>query len=123
MGKILVIEDDETLRRMLCRALERAGHATLDAENGRAGVEVARREHPNVVITDIMMPEQDGIETIVELRRTEPSPWIIAISGMRALGFDPLVDALVIGADQVFKKPFDVTALVGAVDEMLERSG
>jgi len=120
VGKILVIDDDESLRRMLCRAITNAGHVALFAENGREGVEVARREEPHVVITDIVMPEQDGIETIVELRRTDPSPWIIAISGVRGLGFDPLVDALVLGADQVFAKPFDVHALLGAMEHMLE---
>ena len=121
MAKVLVIEDDETLRRMLCRAMRKAGHFTLDAENGRRGVEIAKREDPAVVITDIVMPEQDGIETIIELRRLNRTPAIIAISGVKGLGFDPLVDALIIGADQVFTKPLALDALLGAVDEMIAR--
>lgn len=80
MAKILVIDDDPEVRRLLARVLQGAGHTVHKAENGRKGIELFHRIHPALVITDIVMPDTDGIETIRELRgEASPLP-ILAIS-------------------------------------------
>jgi CheY-like chemotaxis protein len=94
MPTVLVIEDDDEMRQTICRALRRVGFDTVEAANGRDGIQLATSHQPALVITDIGMPGQDGIETIVELRRTGAGPLIIAMSGMTGrAGFDPLRDA------------------------------
>ena len=122
MAKVLVIDDDADLRRAICRGLRQAGHEPIEAGDGRAGLEAARREPVRLVITDIVMPDQDGIETIMELKGLDPSPAIIAMSGMSGGGgFTPLDDASLLGADAVFRKPFELTELVATAEKLLTR--
>jgi DNA-binding response OmpR family regulator len=120
MTKVLVIEDDEDLRLAICKRLKQAGYDALEAGDGRAGLELATREHPELVITDIIMPDRDGIEAIVELRGLAPSPAIIAMSGMTgARGYTPLDDASLLGADAVLKKPFEIDDLLAMAERLL----
>ena len=81
MARILVIDDDEQMRSLLCRILTHDGHDVFEADNGQTGIEIFDKEGADLVITDLVMPEKDGIETIVVLRRTFPALKIIAISG------------------------------------------
>ena len=81
MATVLVIEDDQEVREFLVAVLSRAGHTVSDACNGRDGVTMFRENPVQVVITDIIMPEKDGIETILDLRREHPQLKVIAISG------------------------------------------
>jgi CheY-like chemotaxis protein len=78
------VEDDEPLRSVLRQILERTGHEVAEAADGRAAMEIQRQKGADLVITDIIMPEVDGIETIMVLRREFPSVKIIAISGAAA---------------------------------------
>jgi DNA-binding NtrC family response regulator len=123
MARVLVIDDDDDTRRMLCEVLTRAGHEAVDAADGRAGVARYRESRADVVITDIFMPERDGLETIREIRREFLQVRIIAISGGgRWSNFDYLPSALMLGAWRTMDKPFSPTALLQAVAEALEEN-
>jgi CheY-like chemotaxis protein len=120
MAKVLVIDDDAGLRAVVCRGLRHVGHEVIDAVDGDAGLEAARRHHPRLVITDIVMPGRDGIETIVALAALDPRPVIIAVSGMTgADGFTPLDDARLLGADAVLRKPFVLAELLETAERLL----
>ena len=110
--KILIIDDDVLLRRTVARILVADGHDVVTAPDGTRGMELFHREEPAVVITDIVMPGQEGIETILALRRTEIPVKIIAISGR-----DPemLETAKLLGADDTIAKPFRAHELVERV--------
>ena len=105
--KVLVIDDDDRIRRMVARVLSADGHRVSCAADGAAGMVTFRREHPDAVVTDIIMPEKEGIETIVTIRRERPQTKIIAISGGGRLGdIELLRMARLLGADDVLPKPF-----------------
>ncbi|MBV8777668.1 MAG: response regulator [Alphaproteobacteria bacterium] len=111
--KILVIDDDEALRRTIAKILRADGHEVLAAENGKRGMTLFCNEQPQIVITDIIMPEQEGIETIVAMRRGNPGVRIIAISGGACAGeIDVLKMAQLLGADDVIEKPFRAADLL-----------
>lgn len=120
MAKILVIDDDPQVRHLLVLALNNAGHEAVSAENGAEGVRVYRVEPTDLVITDLIMPEKEGIETIVELRREFPGVRIIAISGGgRQSGVDFLPVAAKLGAVRTLHKPFTIKELYETVAEVL----
>ncbi len=110
--KILVIDDDVLLRRAVALTLVADGHDVVTAPDGVRGIELFRREQPDIVITDIVMPRQEGIETIMALRRTGIPVKIIAISGYDS---EMLETARLIGADDAIVKPFRVHELVSRV--------
>jgi DNA-binding response OmpR family regulator len=123
MATILIIEDDTDLRNFLTRLLERENHYILNAENGLEAVTILNSVKPDLVITDIIMPDQDGIGTINMLRKKHPEIKIIAISGGgRILGADYLEIARKLGAHYVFSKPFDNKELVVKVKELLDQN-
>jgi CheY-like chemotaxis protein len=117
MAEILIIDDDRQMRRMLIRILQGEGHTVREAENGRGGIALFREDRPALVITDIVMPDMEGIETILALRQAEPSVPNIAISG----GSDPLYlqAAGKLGATAVLRKPFSPDELITLVKGML----
>jgi CheY-like chemotaxis protein len=118
--KILIIEDDAAVRYTLKRILLSAGYSVLDAPNGRKGVQLFHLEGADLVITDIIMPEQEGIETIIELKSREPRTRIIAISGGGRTGAHDLLQmAERLGADAVLHKPFETAELIRTVKEKL----
>lgn len=120
MARILVIDDDGQVRGAIRRILERAGHTVLDAADGEAGIRLYRERPTDLIITDIFMPEQDGIETIQQLRREFPGVKIIAISGGdRTRTMDLRKDAELLGASRSLRKPFELTELLKAVSELL----
>ena len=121
MSRILVIDDELPLRRVLRRILERAGHTVLDAPDGRKGLALWRREPTDVVVTDIFMPEKDGIEVILEMKNIATKPKIIAMSGGGQRGMlDWNSSALALGADRVLVKPFDQRTFLLTVQEVLD---
>lgn len=119
---ILIIDDEPMIRHLIARILDRAGYPTVCAANGIQGLACFRRERPVLVITDIIMPEREGIETIRQIRREAPTLPIIAISGSRRNGgADFLVMARELGATEILRKPFEpldlltyVTRSIGA---------
>lgn len=114
------MEDDDNVRRVICRALRTVGHEPIETGDGRAGLAALRRDEPDLVITDILMPHQEGIETIELIRQFSGVP-IIAISGNPSgAAFNHLADAQLMGADVTLKKPFSLEQLLSAVAELLE---
>src|SRR5580698_9175142 len=81
MAKILVIDDDQEMRVLIHECLVELGHAVNEACDGREGVRAIEGEHPDLVICDLVMPDQEGIETIIALGRTHPELPVLAISG------------------------------------------
>lgn len=119
MSRILVVDDDETLRQVLAASLVSLGHEVVEAGNGRVAMQLCATRLPDVVLTDILMPEQEGLETISRLRRLYPTVKIIGMSGGgRASGLDYLKMAKHMGAGAVLAKPFDVEALAAALAEV-----
>lgn len=121
MSRILVIDDELPLRRLVRSMLERAGHTVLDAADGLQGVALWRAQSVDVVVTDIFLPVKDGVEVILEMKQALSPPKIIAMSGggeCRDL-FQLNPDALMLGADRVLVKPFDREALLSAIEEVL----
>ncbi len=118
--KILIIDDDNQMRQLLRNVMEWANYEVSEAENGRAGINIQREFNANVVITDLIMPEQEGLETISILKQQFPEVKIVAISGGGRIGPEAyLPTAKEFGADKVFSKPFDVKDLVETVKDLL----
>lgn len=118
---ILVIDDDDAVRTTLRRILEAEGYTVVLAENGRRGLELLGEASPELVITDIIMPEKEGIETIIEMRRTHRDLKIIAVSGGGRVGNrDFLQLARKFGANEILAKPFDPDDVVEAVSRQLK---
>ncbi|HAS81171.1 MAG TPA: response regulator [Verrucomicrobia bacterium] len=121
MATILVIEDDEQFCQMLAQMLRQAGHQVETAANGVLGLERFRASAPELVITDILMPEKDGIDTILEIKREATDTRLIAISGGRR-AITPqfnLDSAALIGVQQVLAKPFSRQQILEAVEAAL----
>jgi len=120
MGKILVIDDEPSIRRLLRRVLETAGHKVFEAADGKQGIRRYHQVAPDLVITDIVMGEREGLECIQELRLVSPAMPIIAMSGgMSKGGLDVLALATRFGATRTFPKPLDLAAVLSAVREEL----
>ena len=111
---VLVIDDDPRICALIAMGFERRGYTVFEASNGRAGLQIFHDEHPDLVITDILMPEMEGIATIMEMKKSgRHTPKIIAISGGgRLVGREFLKWARHLGADEVMAKPFRVSALI-----------
>jgi DNA-binding response OmpR family regulator len=121
MATILVIDDDAQVRRMMNRVLSQAGHEVHEAANGRLGVDAFRAHRPSIVITDILMPEQEGIETIRALRREGLDTRIIAVSGGGYSHNMLFLDmARQLGADSALRKPFRAAELLDTVNRLLD---
>ena len=120
MNTILVIEDDAQARKLIKRILEDAGYAVTEAGDGKEGVIQFNQKPADLVITDIVMPEQEGMETIRLLRKAVPKVKIIAVSGGGRVGpEDYLLMAKKFGARQTLKKPFKREELLKAVKDVL----
>jgi len=118
--KVLVIDDDQDFRKMLCARLIKAGYTVLEAENGLKGLQLYRDEPVGLVITDIIMPEKEGMETILELKRVNPKVRIVAISGGgRSTPEDYLNIAEYFGAVKSFMKPFDMNDFISTLDNLV----
>jgi len=120
MAQILIIDDEDQVRALFRRALEQAGHEVVTAPDGNAGCKLYRQHPSDMVICDIIMPDKDGLETIIDLRRTFPTVKIIAISGGgRVSSADYLDMAHKFGADLILEKPVTPQALARAVDRLI----
>jgi len=121
MKKILVIEDNPIVRSTVGRILQAGGYEVISANDGLQGVAAFRKEQPDLVVTDIIMPEQEGIETIRQILSDRPNAKIIAISGGGRIGnTDFLQIARKVGATEVLPKPFDPDDLLQLVSNCLK---
>lgn len=121
MARILIVDDEDALRSLLSRALQKAGYEVATAANGAAAVEQFRAQPADLVITDLVMPEKEGIETILELRQLQPGLKIIAMSGggyMEAQDYLQMAGKL--GAMGTLSKPFTAQRVQQLVAELLQ---
>jgi len=120
MFRILIIDDEAAIAMMLKRVVEKAGYEAMTAVNGNEGLEIFESFKPDLLITDIVMPEKEGLELIFELRRKNPKLKIIAISGGGRFQYEGYLNsAKHLGANKVFQKPLDLKELMGSVSELL----
>ena len=121
MKRILIIDDDIDVRHCIRDILEQSGYAVLEAENGIVGLDKFRQNKADLVIIDLFMPEKEGIETIIELRKEFPELKILAISGgIPGYGPDHFLNiAQKLGADRSLDKPFNMGQLLTAIEELI----
>ena len=120
MAKILVIDDDEFIRVLFREILETAGHEVTDASNGQEGITLQRAHSFDLIITDIIMPEKEGIGTIIELLKEFPNLKIIAVSGGGKSGnINYLNQAKKLGAKKILLKPVDGMELLNTIHDCL----
>ena len=120
MASILIVEDEEMVRITLERVLAVEQHEVATAANGVEAIALAKERHFDLVITDLMMPEKGGTETIPELRREHPELKIIAISGVgRSHASTNLDLAKQLGADATITKPFGVDTLLKVLHQLI----
>ena len=118
--RILVVEDEETVRFLISSALEKVGHTVAEAENGVEAERLLKAQTFDLVITDLIMPERDGLETIRYLRAHHPEVKIIAVSTPSTLML--LECARLLGAHGTLAKPFTLMDLEQAVDRVMTDS-
>ena len=120
MSRVLILDDEESLRQVLCDVFEEAGYEVIPADGGETGVRLFLEEPTELVITDLIMPGKEGIETIRELRHHSVDVKIIAISGRGGPYVKANLDrALAVGADCAIPKPFTPTDILDAASELL----
>ncbi|MBU0729112.1 MAG: response regulator [Proteobacteria bacterium] len=121
MARILVVDDEVPFRKALCKMLLNAGFDVDEAADGSEAIKIYRQHPADLVIMDIVMPEKEGIETIIELRRDYPDIKIIAISGGGEYGHPEgyLAVAKKLGVLKTFAKPFEYKAFIDAVKAAL----
>jgi DNA-binding response OmpR family regulator len=131
MAKLLVIDDEEDIRNVLETVLERAGYEVDVAANANEGLELLRANGADLVITDVIMPGRDGVETVYDIRMEFPNTRIIVISGggnVAPMEYEPtaimttayLASASAAGADVTLTKPFERDELLAAIKGLLE---
>lgn len=120
---ILLIDDDEAIRCVLGRTLEQAGYRVTPACHGREGLQFLERTRFDLVVTDIVMPEMEGIEVLMQIRKRGFTAKVLAMSGGGALGIDGnLRVAALLGAHKTLVKPFTGSDFIAAVGEALAES-
>ncbi len=120
MASVLLIDDDEALRNVTVEILKEAGYVVDDAPDGRSGLELFRTGKHELVITDIAMPDMDGIELIIDLTRAAPRPQIIAISGDSQFSTSVyLPTAKQLGVHSTLTKPIRAAELLSAIEAAL----
>ena len=123
MPSILVVDDEDQIRQLIRDTLEQAGYDVQEARDGKQGLERYRAKPADLVIMDILMPDQDGLESIMTLRREFPASRVIAITGgTDMIGILNFLDvAKMLGARRTLQKPFDMQTLLEAAKSELDR--
>lgn len=120
MALILVIDDDAAIRTVFDRILHKAGYSVICADNGRKGLKLLESESPDIVVCDIIMPDMDGLEVLMSIRKMSRGIPVIAVSGgPQAIPMDFLPMAKSLGACKILYKPIEVAELLSAVQEAL----
>ncbi|MCB5253039.1 MAG: response regulator [Candidatus Cloacimonadaceae bacterium] len=120
MAKVLVIEDEDSFRNVLVKMLSKAGFEVRQAGDGNQALEICAKFMPDLVLTDIIMPDKEGLETIQELLEINPSLKIVAMSGGGRYGpnsYLPLAEKL--GARATLQKPFMREDLINTINSVL----
>lgn len=122
MAKILIIDDDEKIVDILTKVLVGEGHQIAEANDGFSAVKNFHDFLPEMVITDMVMPDKDGTELIFQFKRECPGIKIIAMSGGGIIDADGYLEAAKeIGADAIFKKPFHIKEVTNTIKALLEK--
>jgi DNA-binding NtrC family response regulator len=109
MALVLIVEDDEPLARVMRRSLESLGHEVVQASDGKSALDHFFKREFDLVVTDILMPEKDGLELIPQIRKTKPGVRMLAVSGGGQVGPNSyLVAAKALGAHETLAKPFSM---------------
>ncbi len=117
---ILIVDDEEQMRLALRRMLEREGYSVREAENGDKAIRIHREKQADLIITDIIMPDKEGLGTIVEIKNEFPNTKIFAMSGGGKNAPEQYLRmATGLGVDRVFIKPFNREKILSAVAEVL----
>jgi two-component system cell cycle response regulator CpdR len=120
MPGILIVEDDKELREMLKTSLLRNNFTVLEAENGKDAIVHFKPLLTDLVVTDLLMPEEDGLKVVIKLKELKPSIKIIAISGGGKVGPGSYLNlAKALGADAIYSKPFSINDLVVKIEDLL----
>ena len=120
MAKILIVDDETPIRKMLRKLFEKNGYEVVDACNGHEGIKLFKEHEPDLIITDLIMPEKEGLETIREIKELNPAAKIIALSGGGMANPETyLTLAEKFGAVRAFSKPIDSKLLLSAIKEIL----
>ena len=120
MPGVLLVEDDKELREMLKMSLLRRSFTVLEAENGKDAITHFKPLITDLVVTDLIMPEEDGLKVIMKLREIKPSLKVIAISGGGKAGPGSYLNlAKALGADAIYSKPFSLNDLVAKIEDLL----
>jgi DNA-binding response OmpR family regulator len=123
MPVILLVEDDRDLREMLRDALMRKDYTVLEADNGKEALIRFKPGVTDLLVTDLIMPDEDGLKVIIKIRELKPSIKVIAISGGGKAGPASYLDlAKALGADAVYSKPFSVNDMIIKIEELLKKS-
>jgi CheY-like chemotaxis protein len=121
MSVILLIEDDKELREMLKTALRRKDHVVIEAENGKEALIHFKPGVTDMVITDLIMPDEDGLKVIMKIRELKKGIKVIAISGGGKAGPGSYLNlAKALGADAVYSKPFSINDIILKIEELLK---
>lgn len=121
MTIILVVDDDPTIRTIAAELLRSERHTVVEAADGDEALRVLQTTGADLVVLDMLMPNRDGLETIIEIRRSHPGVRILAISSGGSLGVtDLLATARVFGADETLPKPLSFTTFAATVDRLLQ---
>jgi CheY-like chemotaxis protein len=121
MPGVLVVEDDKELREMLKLSLLRRNFTVLEAENGKAAITHFKPLITDLIVTDLIMPEEDGLKVVIKLRELKPSIKIIAISGGGKVGPGSYLNlAKALGADAIYSKPFSINDLIAKIEQLLD---
>jgi CheY-like chemotaxis protein len=123
MKTILIIDDSNEFRIIFRDMLRKAGYQVLEASSGQEGIDIYRRTPADLVVTDIIMPGKEGLETILDLKREFPGVKIIAVSGGGFEGPSTYLEGatLIGGVDRTFFKPFAMDPMLKAIKELLEK--
>ena len=119
MPHILVTEDDQEIGQIVRDILARAEHTVDVVEDAEQGLATFEQNRPDLVITDLILPEKDGVETIRDLKDRDPEARIIAMTGLRG-SFNRLPAAEFVGASRTLMKPFTQEDLLSVVDDALQ---
>jgi YesN/AraC family two-component response regulator len=120
MANILIVDDEKALRQGLVFVLVRLGHTVWEADDGEQALRVVAKQVPDLIITDIFMPEKDGIEVIQEMQRLHPQVPLIAMSGGIQGDYDTFLKmAKRLGVEATLSKPFSIQDFRATVEKVL----
>jgi CheY-like chemotaxis protein len=121
MPGVLLVEDDKEFREMLKLSLLRRSFKVQEAENGKDAITHFKPLVTDIVVTDLIMPEEDGLKVVIKLRELKPSIKIIAISGGGKVGPGSYLNlAKALGADAIYSKPFSINELIAKIEQLVE---